>query len=136
MRSCSAHLKTWLFARVRLNLVSAHGNNLTAVHAPVVVRCHAGYTVGGLSGAVTSYALECMNSGKIVAMSGNKVESNTCEQPGFQVSGVVTDAQSADLTLSGTVLKFIRDGNVITESASKSSGRYTATLPAASYRVE
>jgi len=109
---------------------------MTTVHAPVVVRCHAGYTVGGLSGAVVSYALECMNSGKIVAMSGNKVETNTCEQPGFQVSGVVTDAQSKDLTLSGTVLKFIRDGNVITESTSKSSGRYIATLPADSYRVE
>merc|ERR1719215_737431 len=43
----------------------------------------------------------------------------------FQVSGVVTDAQSASIFLSNTEVKFTLNGEVVATATSSYSGRYT-----------
>jgi len=133
-----------LFNKVAPGLVQTHGDLvpfpkgrvLTTVCAPVVVQCNSGFTIGGISGGVTTYSIECQSSGELVAMSGNVKMYEVCDQPKFQVSGVVTDAQSASIFLSNTEVKFTLNGEVVATATSSYSGRYTAAMPAGTYVVE
>jgi len=111
------------------------GKVMTTIDAPVVVKCHSGYTLGGTAGGVTTYSMECENSGNLVAKDGNYKLTETCDAPKFQVSGVATDAQSASDFLDGATIKFTRDGKV-ESGTTDSNGKYAVMLVAGTYAIE
>jgi hypothetical protein len=105
------------------------GEELNALSATITVNCHDGFTLGGVSTGRTSYDMECTSDGEIVSSAAGL----QCEQPGFTVSGQVTDAQSASKKLKGCLVTYTKDGKSVGTSTTGSSGKYSLDLPAGTY---
>jgi len=101
------------------------------------VKCHSGYTIGGMAGGVAIYSLLCENSGQFIAMLGNDVlpSMGMCEGPKFQVRGVVTDAQSASIFLTGALLEFTVEGKTVAKAKTDQNGLYTVSVSAGTYHL-
>jgi len=111
------------------------GQVMTSVDSPVIVKCHSGYTIGGMAGGVATYSLQCQSSTVFVAMMGNVALPSTCEGPKFQVRGVVTDAQSASIFLDKTLLEFKLAGKTVATANTDYNGLYTVSVAAGTYHL-
>jgi len=112
------------------------GRVLKTIDAPVTVVCRSGYTLGGVAAGAATYSIECQNSGKLIAMLGNSKVQDTCDAPKFQVSGVVTDAQSASIFLDGANIIFSQNGQQMASAETDSYGKYSTWLAAGTYTTE
>jgi len=112
------------------------GRILKTIDAPVTVVCRSCYTLGGAAAGATTYSIECQNSGKLIAMQGNSEVQDKCDAPKFQVSGVVTDAQSSSIFLDGATLIFIKNGQQMASVETDSYGKYSTLLAAGTYTIE
>lgn len=111
------------------------GKVLKTTDAPVSVVCHKGYTLGGSASGAIEYSIECQKSGKLVAMIGNSKVYQKCDAPKFQVSGYVTDAQSANIFLSDAEVKFTDGDKVIATATTNFLGKYSALMPAGTWTI-
>jgi hypothetical protein len=94
--------------------------------ATVRVLCEDGMTLGGVAGGSTFYTMSCM-ADKLYSATA----SGTCATIKYAVGGVVTDAQSSSIRLSGAKVKVtsLDKVTVLATATAGSSGIYWVDLP-------
>mmetsp|Transcript_72676 Transcript_72676/g.160690 ORF Transcript_72676/g.160690 Transcript_72676/m.160690 type:complete len:845 (+) Transcript_72676:1-2535(+) len=115
--------------------VELPSSTMLTTRSPVFkVQCLPGFTLGGVAGGGNSYTGECSGTGRF---SFSTVEQ--CSAPSFSVSGVVTDVQSASLTISGALLVFssVENGQQVEMARVTTSrrGKFSVRLPAGTFEV-
>jgi len=97
--------------------------------AALRVKCHAGFTVGGSAGGLTSFYMSCEADGTFTNT------AKQCLKPKYPVSGEATDAQDGDVKLEEVKLVFTQNGTVVATAFTNYIGRYSVSLGEGTYDV-
>jgi len=89
----------------------------------VTYKCKPGYSFGGMAWSANQFRIRCKDDGTYTEV------TKTCLEPKMQVSGEVTDAQSAQVKVAGATITFAKAGATVLTLTADASGRFTGALP-------